>query len=316
MSTPGPIALERFDVSEISSISAIFAAEGYSAGLYVLRFADGEAYVGHAADVAAQFSIHRTEWKDIVAIEFASWPGENLTDGYDSLSTLIEPTTVLRVRTTDAQAPTPSSDTLFPADRSARTTITSGGTDDRTHRFWELSDHIAYPEIRSVVADYINSTIPDPANTQKYLWNVTALPTTAKATGRRRLLTINCGGLETLFITEITHEGDEIELDLTINTDVPEGKSDSDLEISNDSVIAGRGSYKSERVWSWSIDLGALWEEDVEVDLGIDDDTFDDLAYALNVRLLAHKSSPYARYHNQHLANDLLAEAYRQANNT
>lgn len=316
MSTLDPAALERFDVSEISSISAIFAAKGYSAGLYVLRFADGKAYVGHAAEVAAQFSNHRTEWNDIVAIEFAPWPSENLVDGYNSLRALIEPTTTLRVSAADRQGATPSNNALFPADRSARTTITSGDTDDSTRRFWELSDHIAYPEIRSVVADYINSTIPDPANTQKYLWNVTALPTTAKASGRRRLLTINCGGLETLFITEITHEDDEIELDLTINTDVPEGKSDSDLEISNESVIAGRGSYKSERVWSWSIDLGALWEEDVEVDLGIDDDTFDDLAYSLNVRLLAHKGSPYARYHNQHLANDLLAEAYRQANNS
>lgn len=312
MPTIDHFALERFDVAEIGSIAAIFTAKGYTSGLYVLHFADGQAYVGHAADVPARFLADRAEWDDIDTIEFAAVPADRLEAAQSQLTLVIEQTMQLRERQSDTQAPASNID-AFPADRAERATVTSGGVGERRLRFWELSDHIAYPEIRSIVADYINSTIPDPVNTQKYLWNVTALPSTGKTKDRRRLLTLNCGNLETLYITEITHDDDTIELDLAINTDIPAGRSDEQLQVSNDSVIAGVGGYKSERVWSWSIDLGALLEEDIDVDLGIDDDTFDDLAYSLNVRLLNRKGSSYARFHNQDLANDLLAEAYRQS---
>jgi hypothetical protein len=288
MSTSDQFALQRFDVSEIGSITAIFAAKGYTSGLYVLRFADNTAFVGHAPDVAAQFVVDRAEWDDIDAIEFAPWPEKDLVAGHTELASTISRTSTLRTRETNTPAK-PSSDTPFPTDRADRTRIDSAHVGERRLRFWELSDHVAYPEIRSIVADYIKSTIPDPVNTQKYLWNVTALLSTAKTKDRRRLLTLNCGNLETLYITEITHDDDSIELDLAINTDIPDGWSDDRLTVSNDSVIAGVGPYKSERVWAWSIDLGALLEEDVDVDLGIDDDTFDDLAYSLNVRLLNRK---------------------------
>ncbi|WP_245819660.1 hypothetical protein [Rhodococcoides yunnanense] len=313
MSTPDHFALERFDVAEIGSITAIFTAKAYAAGLYVLHFGDGQAYTGQAADVAAQFLADRAEWDDIDAVEFVSWPADELVAGATRLSAITAQTAQLRTRGQDVPAAAASSRDVFPLERGKRITVTSGEVGDRRSKFWELSDHLAYQEIRSIVADYINSTIPDPVNTQKYLWNVVALPATDGAEDRRRLLTLYCGDLETLYITEITHDDDTIELDLAINTAIPAQRSDAELEVSNDSVIAGVGGYENERVWSWSIDLGALLEEDVDVELSIDDDTFDDLAYALNVRLLSRDGSSHARHHNQDLANDLLAEAYRQS---
>lgn len=304
--------LTRFDVSELGSISALFAAKGLTSGLYVLHFANNEAYAGRSLDVAARFLDDRREWSDIEFLEFTSWPADDAERALAELQELLTRTAVLRARTaqtSDAVAgPSP-----FPSDRSERITITNGATTTSRARFWELSDHIAYQDIRSIVADYINASISDPANTARYLWNVTALPSTAKAEGRRRLLTLNCGSLETLFVTEYTNDDDDsIELVMTVNTDIPAGYSDTQLEFANDVVTAARGEYKSHDVWSWQIDIGALLSGDAEVDFGVADDVFDDLAYSLNTRLMNQKGSPYARYHNNDLANDIVAEAYRQ----
>ncbi|MBY4131630.1 hypothetical protein HQO83_24875 [Rhodococcus fascians] len=200
----------------------------------------------------------------------------------------------------------------FPKERAKRVTLLDAAVGQGRRRFWELSDHIAYPAIRSIVADYINSSIPDPANTEKYLWQINALSDAQADAGPRRLVTLTCGGFETLRVDEITHDDDTIELDLRINTNVPRDRTDEQLEVSNETVSAGRGPYRDERVWSWSIDLGALLEEDVDVDLSIDDDTFDDLAYGLNARLMRSGNSTGAEAHNRDLAADLLAEAYRQ----
>ncbi|MGV8874375.1 MAG: hypothetical protein ACOH2Q_17715 [Rhodococcus sp. (in: high G+C Gram-positive bacteria)] len=307
---PDAFAFERFDVTDAGSIATLFAAKELRSGLYVLHFANNEAFVGHSDSVAAQFAADRDTWADIEVLAFAPGTADQLGALRDLVSQLhrlrehpSEPTSI---------GDAPGVKTLLPKERAKRATLQNALVGRSRRTFWELSDHIAYPAIRSIVADYINSSIPDPANTAKYLWQVSALSDRHEATGPRRLLTLTCGGFETLRVDEIPHDDDEIELDLRINTNVPRDRTDEQLEVSNDTVSAGRGPYRDERVWSWSIDLGALLEEDVDVDLGIDDDTFDDLAYGLNARLMRSGKSTGAETHNHDLAADLLAEAYRQ----
>ncbi|WP_415976971.1 hypothetical protein [Rhodococcus sp. 077-4] len=308
--TPDGFAFERFTVTDAGSVATIFAAKDYRSGLYILHFADGEAYVGYADSVAAQFAADRETWTDVEALDFTAAAADKL----EQLKSLVAQLTHLRERPSESVAAgdAPGVKSALPKERAKRTTLLDAAVGNRRRQFWELSDHIAYPAIRSIVADYINSSIPDPANTAKYLWQITALSDELTETGPRRLVTLMCGGFETLRVDEIVHEDDTIELDLRINTNVPRDRTDEQLEVSNETVSAGRGPYRDERVWSWSIDLGALLEEDVDVDLGIDDDTFDDLAYGLNARLMRSGNSTGAAAHNQDLAADLLAEAYRQ----
>jgi hypothetical protein len=309
-STPDGFALERFDVTDSGSIATIFAAKDYRNGLYVLHFADNAAFVGYAESLSARVNADREIWPDIEAFEVA--PGA--ADRLEQLTDLVSQLHPLRQRPSEPTAigEAPGVKTALPKERAKRTTLLDAAVGRSRRQFWELSDHIAYPAIRSIVADYINSSIPDPANTAKYLWQTTALSDVQDHTDPRRLLTLTCGGFETLRVDEIVHDDDTIELDLRINTNVPRDRTDEQLEVSNETVSAGRGPYREERVWSWSIDLGALLEEDVDVDLGIDDDTFDDLAYGLNARLMRSGNSTGAAAHNKDLAADLLAEAYRQ----
>ena len=200
----------------------------------------------------------------------------------------------------------------FPADRAQRTTLLSGSSPAERLRFWTLTEHIAYPDVRNIVADYINSTISDPANTQRHRWTVEAL-TPSGSDHERRLLTVTCGNLETLFVTEYSNEADDtIELEMTVNTAIPGGYTAQQLDISTDVVSATRGSYSSHEVWTWRIDLGALLTDDAEVDFGIDDELFDDLAYTLNTQLMSGDAQPETTDHSEDLASDLLAEAYRQ----
>ncbi|MGA9872689.1 MAG: hypothetical protein WBQ44_16310 [Rhodococcus sp. (in: high G+C Gram-positive bacteria)] len=199
----------------------------------------------------------------------------------------------------------------FPADRAARTTLLTGSAPAERARFWALSDHIAYPDIKNIVADYINATIPDPAATQGRGWTVAALPPAHRAGTERRLLTLTCGTLDTVVVTEFAGEDDSIELEMTVETAVPDGFSDERLTVSNEVVTAARGTHGTHETWTWRIDLGALLTDDAEVDFGIEDDMFDDLAYALNISLL-HEADADTAEHSDDLAADLLAEAYRQ----
>ncbi|OZC84342.1 hypothetical protein CH282_14440 [Rhodococcus sp. 06-418-1B] len=200
----------------------------------------------------------------------------------------------------------------FPTERAQRTTVLTGTASGHRTRYWELSDHIAYPDIRNIVADYINATISDPANTVRHGWTVTALPSADSPAHERRLLTLTCGGVDTLVVTQFSNdEDDSIELEMLVNTDTANGYSDEQLDFSTELVTATRGTADTADVWSWRIDIGALLTDDADIDFGISDDEFDDLAYALNSRSMADRA-PDTSDHSDDLAGDLLAEAYRQ----
>jgi hypothetical protein len=200
----------------------------------------------------------------------------------------------------------------FPTERAQRTTVLTGTVSGHRTRYWELSDHIAYPDIRNIVADYVNATISDPANTVRHGWTVAALPAGDSPAHERRLLTLTCGGVDTLVVTEFSNdEDDSIELEMTVNTDMADGYSDEQLDFSTDLVSAARATAGTTDVWSWRIDIGALLTDEAGIDFGITDDEFDDLAYALNSRSMTDRA-PDTTDHNDDLAGDLLAEAYQQ----
>jgi hypothetical protein len=174
-------------------------------------------------------------------------------------------------------------------------------------KYRELQRHPAYPDVRTAVAAYIHRTIPNAMTTHPTSWNVSCLPSTRKTKWRRRLLTLNCAWLETLYVEESLPDG---AIAVTINTDIPSGSSDENLPIDYERFSIELGTYRRERVWNWKIPLDALLDPDTDLDSAARGRTFEDLAAQLNEMLLRHKSC-YAKNHCAHLAADLLAEANR-----
>lgn len=303
---------KRYDVTTLGSVTAIMATLDSLCGLYVLRFADGDAYVGKSVNVAQRFLAHRDRWEDIVALEFTPWPREKLDDDELRLITLIEATTGVRNKT-GAGRPGGEADVeitidevrhaVLPWDRSQRKTVATGEIDKARQRFWELTEHADYPLIRSLVARYLNETVPDPANTQRYLWNVTALPTTSRSRTSQRLLTMNCGKLETLFVVHTQVSKAEYALEVAVNVAIPRDHTDDDLLVEDGDAYAWRGGYKSQPVWTWRLTPERFATE-------LDNNRFVSLAYELNVRLMRSGASPYQQYNNAELTSDLLNSAY------
>ncbi|MQY18408.1 GIY-YIG nuclease family protein [Nocardia macrotermitis] len=310
---------KSYNVSGLGTITPLLVAETTLCGLYILHFADGEAYVGGSVNVAARFSAHARMWSDIEAIDFAPWPVEDLDFAERHLVTLLEQTTELRNKQwvylagddDDEFVPVEQARSIvLPWDRGSRTTVDTGTAGEQRHRYWELHRHNDYPALRAAIALYINETIPDPANTQRYLWNISALPTRSR--GGRRLMTLRCGALETLFVSESELDDGSLYTTIRMNVDIPKGMSDEDLTIESDLFHALPGTYRNQRVWSWVFGLYDLIEEDINVDSVTGGYDFFDLAYGLNIRMMRRGISRYARNHNQDLANDVLTEAYRQ----
>jgi hypothetical protein len=308
-----------YTVAGLGTITPILAAEATLCGLYVLHFSDGQAYVGQSLNVAARFTAHARMWNDIETVDFAPWPAEDLDQAEDRLIELLEQTKELRNKQwvylpgddDDDDIPVEHArDIVLPWDRGARTTVDTGATVEQRLRYWELHRHNDYPALRAAIALYINETIPDPVNTQRYLWNISALPTRSKY--GRRLMTLHCGSLETLFVSENKLDDGSWYTTIRMNVDIPQDISDDDLTIDSDLFHALPGNYRNQRVWSWVFGLYDLIEEDINVDSVTGGHDFFDLAYSLNVRMMRRGVSRYAQNHNQDLANDVLAEAYKQ----
>ncbi|MGY1868208.1 MULTISPECIES: caspase family protein [Nocardia] len=170
-------------------------------------------------------------------------------------------------------------------------------------RFHELSAHPAYPMIRRLVGWYISECIPDADANQRDRWNVTALPSTNQPNGRR-LLTMNCGGQEVVFISEVTRPNGSRQVVVVCNIAAPPDRTTLDLHFTSESVRGQPMTYQ-QPVWAWQFNL----VDDLStLHAPITTPEFISLARQLNGELMKSKSR-YARFHNADLAEDLLAVA-------
>ncbi|MEU0502026.1 caspase family protein [Nocardia sp. NPDC005998] len=186
-------------------------------------------------------------------------------------------------------------------DRSAR--VATPGA-----RFRELSAHPSYPMVQRLVSWYICECIPDVHTNQRDRWNVTALPSTKQPSGRR-LLTVNCGGQEVLFISEVARRNGSRQVIVVCNIAPPLDRTTSELNFTSEFVF-GRPMKYQKLVWAWQFDL----IDDLSTLRGpISTLEFINLARQLNGELMDSKS-PYARFHNADLAEDLLSAAAHLAN--
>ena len=73
---------------------------------------------------------------------------------------------------------------------------------DSRARFDKLKAHAKYEDVLDSLAVYVAEVIPWADTTEGRLWTVTALPSTSKRKGHRRLVTLSIQNVEVLFMGE------------------------------------------------------------------------------------------------------------------
>lgn len=327
---PDKLEFVSYDMRDILTLSPYFDRKMDRCGIYILRFSDGSAYVGQASDVVRRFNSHSRDWPKklpgvlIDSIEFAPCAVESLSATEQAVIAELDETTTLRNRMITkwpggkgdidvAHSNAPA--IRIPLDRTERTTPLQEDNDRKLARYWEYSQDPVSELFSEFAGIYLAETMSSPATIAGSLWSCTALPSTA---GGHRYYTLNAGSIEVLFAYLKKSSSGAIRPWVTMNVALPEGRSAERLTISTHVCEAAPSTnFKAEQVWTWRIDLGALFDDqdDGHEELSRVFDTLEsenelfDLAYQLNRRLMARRPSMWISSHNEHLASDFLSRA-------
>lgn len=308
------------DVRDLSSLAPAFKKGDSKCGVYRLHFENGEAYPGKSKNVVSRFASHRRRWPDIVAVDFFPMPEDQITAAEQFLITETEAQySVRNIMLTNrprgndtAEIVTLKGSTVsLPWERERAKGATQSYADELDAKLAQLLRHPTFLEIRALLGWYIANTMPNPAATAGQLWTVTCMPSTNRTPTEHRLLTLSCGNLETLFIVaskSVDYANDpKAFVAVNVNTALLESHTRF-RDPSGRWSIFSRG-YRGEKVSSLELDLGTLL---AVIDGHIEFPHFDELlaeAYTLNTRLMRRGSTMYSRFHNEKLADLLLAEA-------
>lgn len=312
------LSFTRYVMKDRAPISVLFPSGSSvsTCGIYILEFATGERYVGQTKNLVSRYVEHARHHGDIVALQFAVCPQAHL-DQYEraiihreqsahSLRNLMltnRPGGNGNLEVTVAEALSVN----LPWLRADRVTTRSEPDASKNGRFWSLSRHPHYPQIREHLARYVHETIPDPTRTAGLLWSLTALPSTSKATGRRRLLTLNCGSVETLFLTEYTNpQGDQdVVWSINLGPDAPartlrvlHQRWPRHFTHESSQHYRSVGPLTSVDCRGQSAVGGVLAQADLL-----------DAAYQLNLTLMRRARTIYTKHHNEAFSADVIREA-------
>lgn len=313
---------KSIDTRDLDSLAPAFKRGESRCGVYRLRFANGEAYCGQATNVIRRYGAHRRHYPDIVGVDFFPFSKARLNEAEQILITETEQLMPLR---NVMLAGRPRGDETIEIVTAAGSTVAlpweperakgpaKSLADEGEEKFANLLTHPMFPTLRSILGWYIALTIPDPAATAGQLWTATCLPSTNKSDNHHRLITISCGNLETLYITadHRMHDG-SFYYTVRINTsslDNYEQFRDPESGMHRARWGASAGRYSNEHVggfWFDPEDLDKITHGEIDFPQL---DAFVDAAYELNVRLMRRGSTMYSRFHNQKLADLLIAEA-------
>lgn len=308
------------DVRDLSSLAPAFREGDSKCGVYRLHFENGDAYPGKSKNVVSRFASHRRRWPDIVAIDFFPLPAEQITEAEQFLITETEAEYSVRnimltsrPRGNDAAEIVTSSGStvVLPWERDRAKSATQSYAGEVDVKLARLLRHPLFAEVRDLLGWYISNTVQDPARTAKRLWTVSCLPSTNRTPTQHRLLTLSCGNLETLFVVASTSEDYANDPDAFVAVNMNTALIGDETRFQDPS---GRWSmrrlrYRGETVSSLQLELGTFL---AIIDGHIEFPNFDELiqeAFKLNTRLMRRGSTMYSRFHNEKLANLLIAEA-------
>lgn len=205
----------QHEVRYLNSIAHLFPPSKGRTGIYVLRFADGQQYVGQAVNVVGRFAQHRRTWDDIVSIDFARVPRRSLDaseveairileGGGIRLRNIHHATHVLGDRDIDLHV-TPDDQYAWlngapiledVPDRIDDAAQRTQGVDAFT-RFQKFDSTYL---VSALCGIYITLAIPRPRETERTFWALSAAPSTNKRRDHRRLAALSINTMETFVI--------------------------------------------------------------------------------------------------------------------
>lgn len=320
----GNLLFHSIDVDGRESVAADLPPERRR-GIYLYRFADGKWYVGKSENVVARYVQHRHEFRHsagrptVQTMWFAEIPGSDAAELDEAetlaIATLEEQgydlTNLMKTKTPGGHdeivvTETPCAGVRLPWNRSERprkssaTAIrleTSAREDEKLERYEELSSLDCWPQLRRLLSEYIDETIPAPNATSGILWVATALPSPSSK-ALRRLVTISCGNVETLAVFS-SQEG--IFGFVNAREDEQGNLQLTQAWRENRAERVSYGSAKDvTRVWFDGLnDLAGLLENEEILDC----------SYRLNVEMMRKGPTMYRRFCNNRLIDAMLSES-------
>lgn len=307
-------AFRRWAITPGTSLSVHLKPGEPRCGIYILEFADGQRYVGQSRDVVRRFADHSRHHPDIVALQFRAVAQSDL-DAAERQIVQNQRDAGHRLRNIDLVSRSWGDSVLDAVvDQEAQAGWAEG--EPQTHpddqrmliakrRLATLAKYQALqqvPAFNAVFADvcaYVGRVIPWPSATDGRFWTVSAMPGTNRTRDSQRLVTVNCGRVETFVIIEdrATHESDwflNIEHGLVSPQDLPRDLRDALIVVEDGYRTAGTvDCIDGGKTGS----LAAWLDETPGLEIA---------ARQLALNLMRKGPSWYARFHCDDLVDDVL----------
>jgi hypothetical protein len=305
------------DVRDGGSL-ALFVEDRSRCGIYWLDFEDGASYVGQSVNARTRLASHRRRWSDVTTARFAECRPERLDELELAVIQHVQKTRPLR-NVLLTSRPGGLDDLIvtvregaslaLPWERERRGRLLEETVAPLSGRqmnaSWErLRLHEDYSGLVSSLSTLLLESFPSPAQTQELLWTLTALPSTNRSAGWRRLCTLSAGRLEILRVFEETLNGRKaLRWFLNLHPEASGRRVRSALaHVDAPNSTVRRVPYRavSERVWT--IDAVGL----DSLDAVLKDEHVLNEVYRLVVMLMRQGMNPLRRHHNHQFATDVL----------
>lgn len=307
-------------IEDRGSLALYFAKTSPSVGIYWIDFADGYSYVGQSVSTRTRLAAHRRRWSDAVTVRFAPCLPEQLDELELAAIQHVQEIRPLRNKLLTNRPGgdrdvnvtiSPGSSLALPWERARRGAVTSPPSVAAENtvgqaKFESLLRTDTYELLADATAALIGGAIPSPTESQSFLWSVSALPSTNRAPGWRRLLALSAGRLEILWVFEevtpsavlypsFLNAAPNFSRTTLVHALLRAGLSPQVITTGRYRAVAGVQTVRVP-------DLATLQK------LLSDPDVLD-AVYQLVITVMRQGSAPLARFHNQPLAADLLERA-------
>lgn len=170
-----------------------------------------------------------------------------------------------------------------------------------TRQYAKLSAHPEYAEMVSLLRRYIDTVILEPETTERDFWVVTSVPATGKRRGYRRLSCISIQWIEMMLFSERQFDGEWV-LDGFINVPLPVGERwlETSSKTLRDKTRIRDSWYKYSGMLARIEFTGLAAFAEL-----IDDPDLIEGSEALAFRMMQKGTTPYARFHDFNLADDI-----------
>ena len=324
---PRELHFTEHAIDDSGSLALFWATAPSTTGIYWLTFTDGTGYVGQSVSSRTRLATHRRRWPDAALIRFAPCPKERLNELERDTIRHVQAFQQLRNKMLTNRpgghgdlvvTVSPGQSLSLPWDRARRGPVDSAvhppeATSREAAKYALLRQVTNYQEIEGAAASLVASVIPSPRASQGLLWFASAVPSTNRSRGFRRLLAVSAGRLEILWTFEEEHRG-RYSNPSFLNV-APEADPGSLVRSLKQAGLSGadltRGHY---RVVSGVQTLHA--PNPASLHRLLADPFILDSVYQLVVTMMRQGSAPLGRFHNRLLAEELLNRAWEMSAGT